>query len=94
MPIALFIALFVAAAAPQNALDKHVHGFATGDLVRAELPAGKHAGVHIGRVAVRASGSFRVGTVDGISWRHCRLLQRADGYEYAWKGGVALPPQP
>lgn len=73
---------------------KHVHGFATGDLVRAELPAGKHAGVHIGRVAVRASGSFRVGTVDGISWRHCRLLQRADGYEYAWKGGVALPPQP
>ena len=61
---------------------KRVHGFQTGDLVRAIVPTGKHAGTHVGRVAVRTSGSFRVGTVDGIGYRHCRLLQRTDGYEY------------
>lgn len=65
---------------------KRVRGFQTGDKVRANMPAGKYAGTHAGRVAVRASGSFRVGRADGISWRHCRLIQRADGYEYM-KGG-------
>jgi hypothetical protein len=35
---------------------KAVRGFQTGDMVRAELPHGKKAGVHLGRVAVRASG--------------------------------------
>ncbi len=66
---------------------KMVHGFRTGDLVRADVPAGQHRGVHQGHVAVRASGSFRVGRTDGVSWRHCRLLQRADGYGYSAKGG-------
>ena len=33
-------------------------------------------------VAVRASGSFRVGKVDGINARYCRLLQSCDGYSY------------
>jgi hypothetical protein len=46
------------------------------------------AGVHVGRVRVRRSGSFRIGKIDGISWRHCRLLQRTDGYEYEWQEGV------
>jgi 5-methylcytosine-specific restriction endonuclease McrA len=64
---------------------KRVHGFQTGDLVRAEVPCGKPAGVHVGRVRVRRNGSFRVGKIDGISWRHCQLLQRADGYEYEQK---------
>jgi 5-methylcytosine-specific restriction endonuclease McrA len=61
---------------------KRVRGFQTGDLVRAVVPKGKHQGTHIGRVAVRASGSFRVGTWDGISYRHCTILHRADGYDY------------
>jgi 5-methylcytosine-specific restriction endonuclease McrA len=61
-----------------------VHGFQTGDLVRAVVPQGQKAGTHPGRVAVRASGSFRVGAVDGISWRFCRKLHSADGYAYAW----------
>ena len=69
---------------------KEVRGFATGDYVRAEIPRGKKAGVHVGRVAVRTTGRFAIttmaGTVDGIGWRHCRLLQRADGYQHAWKG--------
>ncbi|MBI2567453.1 MAG: HNH endonuclease [Candidatus Schekmanbacteria bacterium] len=66
---------------------KRVHGFATGDLVRAIVPRGKKAGMYVGRVAVRASGSFNVqtdaGTVQGVSHKHCRLLQRADGYTYS-----------
>lgn len=71
---------------------KTVRGFRTGDLVRAEVPRGKRLGVHIGCVAVRASGSFRVGKVDGISWRYCRLLQRADGYGYTKGGSGASSP--
>lgn len=62
---------------------KRVHNFQTGDMVKAVVPQGKKAGTHTGRVAVRASGSFRVGVVDGINGRYCGLLQRADGYEYA-----------
>ncbi|MEU6718617.1 RNA-guided endonuclease IscB, partial [Nonomuraea sp. NPDC046802] len=65
---------------------KHVHGFATGDLVRATVAKGKNTGVHTGRVAVRATGFFNVttvtGTRQGISHKHIRLLQRADGYGY------------
>ncbi|BCU08475.1 hypothetical protein Atep_31520 (plasmid) [Allochromatium tepidum] len=57
--------------------------------VRAEVPKGKKAGVHVGRVAVRRTGSFNIqtqgGTVRGISYRHCRLLQRADGYGYSFQ---------
>jgi hypothetical protein len=67
---------------------KRVQGFQTGDLVRAEVPCGKQEGVYVGRVKVRRRGSFRIGKVDGISWRHCQLLQRADGYDYAWKEGL------
>ncbi|MFI7150731.1 RNA-guided endonuclease IscB, partial [Nonomuraea sp. NPDC050022] len=65
---------------------KHVHGFATGDLVRATLTKGKHTGVHTGRVAVRTTGSFNIttatGTHQGINHKHIRLPQRADGYSY------------
>lgn len=65
---------------------KTVHGFQTGDLVKAVVPQGKRAGTHLGRVAVRATGSFNIttrhGTVQGIGRRHVRLLQRADGYGY------------
>ena len=53
---------------------KRVHGFQKGDLVRADVPAGKKAGTH---VAVRVTGNFniqRVGeVVQGIAYRHCRL---------------------
>jgi hypothetical protein len=72
---------------------RHVRGFRTGDLVRADVPTGKKAGTHVGRVAVRASGSFniqaRMGTVQGISWKNCRLVQRADGYGYGRRPGTA-----
>jgi 5-methylcytosine-specific restriction endonuclease McrA len=61
---------------------KRIRGFQTGDLVRAVVPRGQHAGTHTGRVAVRATGSFRVGRRDGINHRYCTILQRSDGYEY------------
>ena len=66
---------------------KRVHGFGTGDRVRADVPSGKKTGSYQGRLAVRASGSFNIQTgtevVQGISHKHCRLAQRADGYGYS-----------
>jgi hypothetical protein len=62
---------------------KRVRGFQTGDLVRADVPPPrKTAGYHVGRVAVRQRGSFRVGRIDGIHASFCVVLQRADGYDY------------
>jgi len=66
--------------------EKSVHGFQTGDLVKAEVATGKKAGVHVGRVAIRKSGSFNIQMPDqivqGISWKYCRIIQRGDGYGY------------
>lgn len=66
---------------------KRVHCFQTGDLVRADVPSGKKAGGYTGRVAVRASGSFNIqcqgDVVQGIHHRHCKLMQRSDGYGYS-----------
>ena len=65
--------------------EKSIHGFQTGDLVKAVVPKGKNQGTHIGRVAVRKTGSFDIKTLSeklGVSWKHCSLLQRADGYSY------------
>lgn len=65
---------------------KHHHGFATGDIVTATVPTGAKRGTHTGRVAVRKTGSFNIttagGTVQGIHHRHCRILQRGDGWNY------------
>jgi len=66
---------------------KRVHGFQTGDRVRAIVPKGKKAGAHVGRVAVRSTGSFNIqtptGVVQGIAHRHCTMVLRADGYGYS-----------
>jgi hypothetical protein len=73
-----------------------VAGLRTGDVVRAVVPArSTRAGVYVGRLAVRATGSCNIatsaGTVQGIHVRYCRPLHRADGYTYQ-KGAAALPP--
>jgi hypothetical protein len=66
-------------------------------MVKAIVKTGKKAIVYVGRVAVRTSGSFNIkvanNTIQGINYRHCHLLQRADGYDYN-QGGTALPPAP
>jgi RRXRR protein len=68
-----------------------VRGFQTGGVVRAEVPTGKKAANHAGRVPVRGSGLIRVGNADGINATSCKLLHRADGYCYARQ--PALPPR-
>lgn len=66
-------------------------------MVKAVVKTGKKAGIYVGRVAVRTSGSFNLkianATMQGISYRHCHILQRADGYSYEQRG-TALPPSP
>jgi hypothetical protein len=64
-----------------------VGGFRTGDIVRAVVPASSSkAGVYVGRIAIRASGSCNLktatGTIQGIHYRYCRPLHRGDGYAY------------
>jgi len=65
---------------------KKVKGFQTGDIVRAVVAKGKKIGQYTGRVAVRTSGSFNIktntGTLQGIGWKYCKLLQGSDGYTY------------
>jgi len=67
---------------------KRVYGFQTGDMVKAIVTAGKKAGTYFGRVAIRAKGYFNINTGDsliqGIHYRFCTLVQRADGYGYSW----------
>ena len=67
---------------------KTAFGFQTGDLVRAIVTTGKKVGAYLGRVAIRASGSFNIqsatGLAQGIHHRFCTLIQRADGYGYSW----------
>jgi 5-methylcytosine-specific restriction endonuclease McrA len=73
-----------------------VGGLRTGDMVRAVAPAtSTKAGLYVGRIAIRASGSCNIttaaGTVQGIHVRYCQALHRGDGYSYT--KGAALPPQ-
>ena len=68
---------------------KRHFGFQTGDMARAEVPTGKYAGVHVGRVAtVRPSGWFDLkpsttGKRFSVNYKYCHPLHRADGYSYA-----------
>jgi 5-methylcytosine-specific restriction endonuclease McrA len=69
-------------------------GFRTGDIVRALVPdVSKKAGVHVGRIAIRASGSCNIktatDTIQGIHYCYCQPLHRGDGYAYA-KGAALL----
>ena len=77
---------------------KRVKGFQTGDVVQATVTSGKNVGKHVGRVAIRATGSFNIttthGTVQGISHRHCRVLHHCDGYSYHYERRAAFPPAP
>jgi len=71
-----------------------VGGFRTGDIVRALVPnVSKKAGVHVGRIAIRASGSCNIktatNTIQGIQYRYCQPLHRGDGYAYT-KGAALL----
>lgn len=60
---------------------KRVHGFQSGDMVKAVIPSGKYAGTQKGKVSVRSNGSFKINGID-VNWRYCRQLWRSDGYAY------------
>lgn len=69
---------------------KSVRGFQTGDMVKAIVPTGlKQAGEYLGRVAVRSRKKFDIRTKSGLVkdvwYKHCRLIQRGDGYLYSYK---------
>jgi len=70
---------------------RKVKGYQTGDTVRAVVTTGTKQGIYVGRVLVRASGSFdirtRSGRIQGISYRFCTPIHRCDGYSY--QQGVA-----
>ena len=64
---------------------KRVKGFQTGDMVKAIVTSGKYIGTHVGRVAVRSSGSFDITTQDAkvtVSHKYCSIIHRSDGYQY------------
>jgi len=65
---------------------KVVHGFQTGDIVKAIITKGKKTGTYIGKVAIRSTGSFNIatknGVTEGISYRYCQSLYKIDGYSY------------
>jgi hypothetical protein len=73
-----------------------VGGLRSGDLVRAVVPEPfKTAGVHVGTISIRATGSCDITTkqrrIGGVSIRYCQQLQRLDGYRYTM-GSRAFPP--
>lgn len=58
-------------------------GFRTGDIVKAIVPSGKYAGIHIGKVTVRVRHDW---SLNGM-WFHRKYfnhLQKADGYVYTY----------
>jgi 5-methylcytosine-specific restriction endonuclease McrA len=64
---------------------KKFAGYQTGDLVKANLPSGKFAGRHTGRIAIRHRPSFRLSTGDAVFDVHPKYLVKihsADGYAY------------
>lgn len=71
---------------------KQFLGFRTGDVVEANVPGGKYAGRHIGRVVIRHRPSFRLKGFD-VHPRYLRIAHRADGYAYSFlEGGCADSP--
>ncbi len=65
---------------------KNHFGFQPGDLVKAVIPHGKYSGSCTGRATVKASGQILITTGTGLnpttSYKHCRVLQRGDGWQY------------
>lgn len=82
-----------------RARQKRHFGMQTGHLVKAVVPTGKYAGTWIGRVVVKASGWFDMvirGKKASVHQKHCRVLWKADGYQYTLAAHAAtpFPPRP
>jgi hypothetical protein len=60
-------------------------GFQTGDIVKAEIPNGKFAGRHVGRLsAVRQRPSFTLNGFDAHP-KYLRRIHHSDGFNYQTK---------
>jgi len=72
---------------------KAVKGFQTGDMAKASITKGKKVGDYTGRIAVRASGSFNITTLDtviqGLNYKNFKLIARNDGYGYSYQPKIA-----
>jgi len=76
---------------------KRYFGFQTGDLVRAVVPEKFSSwGTHVGRVTVRARGTFNIATNHGkitdVPHRFCQLIGRTSGYSYQTGERHEAPP--
>jgi hypothetical protein len=66
---------------------KIFYGFQTGDIVKAARPSHlKNAGVHVGRIAARETGNFKLYRRDGTRfdthYKYCKAVHQMDGYSY------------
>ena len=59
-------------------------GYQTGDIVVANIPKGKFAGKHFGRVTIRQRKSFMLNGFD-VNPDYLKRVHRADGYGYQTK---------
>ena len=64
--------------------NKTFMGFQTGDMAHANIPRGKFAGKHFGRVTIRQRKSFILNGFD-VNPDNLKRVHRADGYEYRTK---------
>jgi hypothetical protein len=80
----------------QSKKAKRIHGFQTGDIVKAIVTKGKKIGTYIGRVAIRTRGIFNIkiakSIIKDINYRNCRCLHHIDGYSYSQrKDAISFP---
>jgi 5-methylcytosine-specific restriction endonuclease McrA len=64
--------------------DKTFMGFKTGDIVKANIPKGKFAGEHFGRVTIRQRKSFILNGFD-VNPDYLNRAHFADGYGYEYR---------
>jgi len=67
--------------------NKTFMGFRTGDMAHADIPKGKFAGKHFGRVTIRQRKSFILNGFD-VNPDYLKRVHRADGYEYRTKNNA------
>jgi hypothetical protein len=86
-------------------LQKRVHHFQTGDLVKANVTSGQKLGSYTGRVAIRTSGFFNIktqkNTIQGIHHRFCHSYKFGDAFSVipmlshrSLPEGISIPIRP
>lgn len=65
--------------------NKKAFGFQTGDIVKTTVKVDKETSTGYGRIAIRQTGYFTVrhkGELKLTSYKNCKVVQKADGYNY------------